>query len=427
MQSTAGDERIHVLAGPCQLLLSDKYGSEATWAFNLLKNLTRYCPVRVEAIVGHSDVTVIPEHVRIWSVSSRRSFSLSRQVRLRVATVQLGSKLLRTERIDIVHHMFPFGYRMGLNPLAILSRTAERPFVLGPIQLPQQFTSMGDAALVRSVSIDQASILLPWERLVTSSMASVLSALHKKTLDRSDALVFDSDRSRRIYETTYPGIFDSKIVKIIPMGVETDLFAFRAPPLDEKLTILTVGPLIERKGIRYLIEAMKVVKKAVSNCELVIAGEGPQRQELELLARRLGVEHETKFLGHADRRDLPAIYAGCQIYVQPSLSETIPSSIREAMSVGRPIIASAVGAVSELVVDGLNGVLVPSMDSAALAEHIVRVGTSDRLAQAMGQQSRSITERALDYRILAKEWFRLYQQLLQHGSSSADSSPLLQR
>jgi glycosyltransferase involved in cell wall biosynthesis len=307
--------------------------------------------------------------------------------------------------------MFPFGYGVGFSPLAVLSSMDLSPFVLGPVQLPQQFATVEDAAFVHSSSLGSAEIAQALESRLVRWIKPVLGTLHRKTLSRADVVVFDSQRSKRLYGTAIPSVSLGKTAEVIPMGVESDLFAYRAPPETQKLGLLTVGPLIERKGIRFLIEAMRIVSARVPHCELLVAGDGPLRTSLEQLTRDLELDGAVKFLGHIGRNALPRIYERCSIYIQPSLSETSPSSIREAMAVGRPVIATDVGAVSELVQDGYNGFLVDPRDPLALAERIVELSSQPRLVREMGSNSRSVVENAFDYQLIVQKWYELYRNL----------------
>lgn len=128
---------------------------------------------------------------------------------------------------------------------------------------------------------------------------------------------------------------------------------------------------IEQKGLRYLIEAAPEVLRRAPEVRFVVAGDGPLRGELERMAAAAGLGGKMIFPGY--RSDVPELISSFDAYVLPSLWEGLPLALLEALALGKPIVASRVGGVPEIVEHGVDGFLVPSRDVAALAEHLVRV------------------------------------------------------
>jgi len=156
--------------------------------------------------------------------------------------------------------------------------------------------------------------------------------------------------------------------------------------LAEGPTILEVARLAEVKGQRTLLEALPELEAAA-----VLVGEdlersGEYRRELEELGHRLGVAERVVFAGRRD--DVPGLLAGCDVVCLPSTAEGLPLVLLEAMGQGKPIVASAVGGVPELVLDGETGVLVPPGDARALAAALHRVLDEPELARRLGEAGR---------------------------------------
>ncbi len=128
---------------------------------------------------------------------------------------------------------------------------------------------------------------------------------------------------------------------------------------------VSVGQLETMKGHRFLVEAWPAVREAIPDAVLAIVGDGPCRRSLEEDARRLGVADSVRFLGF--RAPADPFFSACDVLVQPSLTEGLPNAVLEAMTAGRAVVASRVGGVPELVVDGETGLLVPPGDAPALA------------------------------------------------------------
>jgi glycosyltransferase involved in cell wall biosynthesis len=147
---------------------------------------------------------------------------------------------------------------------------------------------------------------------------------------------------------------------LLPLNNETNVN-------EEKRQIVSVARLIPIKGMSYLIRAMTHLKEG----SLVIIGDGPERKKLELLSRRLGLRDRVFFSGWvSDRSKISTYLSQATVFVLPSLSEGLPRVLVEAMACGLPVIATDVGGVPEVVVDGINGLLVPPRDEKALAKAI---------------------------------------------------------
>lgn len=145
-------------------------------------------------------------------------------------------------------------------------------------------------------------------------------------------------------------------------------------------TIVSVGSLTERKGHRYLVEAISQVVEHFPKVRLQIIGEGPLRTTLNQLIMTLGLQSNVELLGF--RSNVGAHLRACDLYVHPSIHEPFGIAILEAMAAGKCVVASAVEGVPEIVVDGRTGVLVPASDIGELSRAINnriddRLGTED--------------------------------------------------
>jgi len=146
--------------------------------------------------------------------------------------------------------------------------------------------------------------------------------------------------------------------------------------------VVAVGQLETVKGHRFLVDAWPTVRRAHPAACLVLVGEGSARGALGEQARCLGVADSVVFVGFRSPAD--AFIAACDVLVQPSLTEGLPNAVLEAMAAGRPVIASRVGGVPELVVDGETGLLVPPADPDALARAIVALLDDPDLGARLG-------------------------------------------
>ena len=144
-----------------------------------------------------------------------------------------------------------------------------------------------------------------------------------------------------------------------------------------------VARLEPEKGHPTLLEAWPAVLRAVPDAYLLVVGEGSQRAALEELARSLRIAHRVVFTGRRD--DVPAVTAALDVAVLPSYREAQGLSVLEAMALSRPIVASNVGGIPEMITDGETGLLVPSHDAAALAAAISRLLVDHPFADMIGR------------------------------------------
>ena len=144
-----------------------------------------------------------------------------------------------------------------------------------------------------------------------------------------------------------------------------------------------VARLEPEKGHPTLLEAWPLVLRAVPDAYLLIVGEGSRREALEAQTRDLRIAHRVVFTGRRD--DVPAVTAALDVAVLPSYREAQGLSILEALALSRPVVASNVGGIPEMITDGVNGILVPPHDPDALAAATIRLLRDHPLADTLGR------------------------------------------
>ena len=174
--------------------------------------------------------------------------------------------------------------------------------------------------------------------------------------------------------------------------------------------MLFVARMVEKKGTRYLLEAMKGI-----DARILLAGDGPERAGLERLAGELGLDAE--FLGAKDRNELRVLYASCDVFAAPSVvaadgdKDGLPVVILEAMASGAPVIASDIAGIGEAVKDGENGILVPPKDVDALREALRTVLADPELRRRYSRRSLELA-RAFDYSTIAERYHQVLEQAM---------------
>jgi glycosyltransferase involved in cell wall biosynthesis len=183
-----------------------------------------------------------------------------------------------------------------------------------------------------------------------------------------------------------------------------DLRPFRvAVTRGEPPQIVSVGRFAYPKDYVTLVQGMASV---ASDFRATLVGEGPDRPAVANEVRRLGLEASVALVGA--RNDVPQLLAGADVFVLSSRSEGLPMSVLEAMAAGLPVVATDVGGVSELVLEGETGLLVPRGDTTALAQALERLLRDADLRRRMGATARARVEREFDLTSFQEAHVELY-------------------
>jgi glycosyltransferase involved in cell wall biosynthesis len=217
-------------------------------------------------------------------------------------------------------------------------------------------------------------------------------------------------------------------VAVVPYGV--DARAFQPDPAAGALVraelglapdtplLISVSRLVYKKGLTYLLEAFPQILAQHPNAVLVIAGYGDLREELERRAAELGLAASVRFPGQLERDRAAHYVAAADVYVVPSIRDQrgnidgLPNALLEGMGAGRPIVASRVAGIPDVITDEQHGLLAPERSPPALAAAISRLRRYRVLAERLGTAARRrvLEERTWD--IAAERFERAYKWAL---------------
>jgi glycosyltransferase involved in cell wall biosynthesis len=213
--------------------------------------------------------------------------------------------------------------------------------------------------------------------------------------------------------------YPESLVTTVPNGVEIPVSNPRPPlPRDLRLegdpAVLCVGRLCELKGQRDLLDAIARLRESHPRLRAVFAGTDPEGGAYEAFLRRradqLGLSERVIFAGHRD--DVPALLAATNMLVLPSHHEGMPMIILEAMANGRPVVATCVGGIPELIEDRVSGLLVPPGDVESLANAIARVLEDTQFAVDIAANARARATESFSAEPAAERVLALYADAL---------------
>lgn len=185
-------------------------------------------------------------------------------------------------------------------------------------------------------------------------------------------------------------------------------------PLDKKI-ILFFGSLTPRKGPQILLSAMKSVLRRHPDAYLVLSGNGSLKENLIATATKNSLKDSVIFTGYVPENLKPSYYRAADIFVLPSFSEAFPLTLLEAGAAGLPIIATDVGGVSDILHDGINGVITKTGDPEDLADKIVSLLDDDELREKLGKKGQMLAEQ-YSWEKVAEETEKVYLDLIRRGN-----------
>jgi glycosyltransferase involved in cell wall biosynthesis len=178
------------------------------------------------------------------------------------------------------------------------------------------------------------------------------------------------------------------------------------------------GRFVPKKGVDVLLEAMTRVVVELPEARLLVAGDGPERGEIEAAVRRLGLSASVELLGHRPRHELDALLAGAWVQALPSRwEEPFGNAAAEAMMRGTAVVASATGGVTEFMEHGVTGFLVRPNDSAELSETLLGVLRDRALAEQLGANARVKALAELSEDRMVERFLALYEELVEASAT----------
>lgn len=203
-------------------------------------------------------------------------------------------------------------------------------------------------------------------------------------------------------------------VRVIPHPVAPQQFSVSADYAAPR--VLCVGSLVPVKGVDIVLSAF--ASCTVPGAELVIAGDGPERMNLESRARELGISNRVRFVGFLDRAALAAEFARARVFVMASRMDTSPNALTEAHAAALPVIATRAGGIPEMVDDGRDGLLVNVDDHAALARGMNELLPDAARCRAMGAAGKEKVRALNDPARIAVAWRSLLDEVATRSTES---------
>lgn len=256
-------------------------------------------------------------------------------------------------------------------------------------------------------------------------------------LQNSDRIVCGSSLQGQVANDF--GLSCDKMVEIIPAGIDPaqfDTSYMNKPPAgpvgDEgasswKKTVLYAGRLTAENGVQVLVAAIARLRDDGLDAELVIAGEGPYREDLMEQIYDMRLQRNIHFVGSVDNAMLVTLYRLSDAVAVPSLHALSATAVLEAMASASPVVASDVKDITDIIEDGVTGLKVKPGDSSALAKSLRRVLEDDSLAESLRKNARQAVAERYSWALVSGRTMEVYQGLVSSGRQLVRAGPVRDR
>jgi glycosyltransferase involved in cell wall biosynthesis len=261
----------------------------------------------------------------------------------------------------------------------------------------------GVAAIVRADLTPPEPPIGRRERLALRLKDALVNRVVVGAMDNVEAFAIHMDRSRGRMTVIHTGI---ELARFTPGA---DRFETRAALgyRNDETVIGTLSRLDDtRKGLEYFLDMAARVVPTFPNARFLIVGEGILRPSLEARAQELGVRDWVTFTGW--RSDIPQQLAAMDVFVMPSLFEGGPTSVLEAMAMSRPVVATRVGMVPEVIEDGVTGLVVPPGDTLALVRAVTTLLSDAVLREQLATSARARAESSFSIETMVQHYLEVF-------------------
>jgi len=293
--------------------------------------------------------------------------------------------LIKTYNIDIAH----------------LHGTIGGVFLLKKLDIPVIYTSYHTyVQQYRNLKNQRCKWILRW----------VLSLLEKRSYKLADKIIAISNGTKQAIIIAYKIHFQK--VEVIPCGVNFGKFHKENSIKKIKNSLLFVGRLEERKGIKFLIETIPLVVNKRPDIKLSIVGKGKLLKKLKCFVRKNNLKENIKFLGFVSDENLLKRYNEAELVIVPSVFEGFGITTIEAMACGTPVIATNVDGIRDNIKNNENGILVEYGSKNELATQIIRLLNNTQLRKKIAEKGLKTVQNKFNLDEIAQKTFQIYNQFL---------------
>ena len=369
-------------------LLPDRLGGAEVHAVELIRRLAKQGHT-FDVFVGDSTeiASTLPVNVTVHPVRYPKIPNLC-GISYIVVSPNHIKKILRGKKVDLLwaKQVFPQGV-----VAALLAGYLKKPLYMtaqNPLDYEEELVLKGP---------------IPFKHLWPKALRPLVSFALRKADVVACVSQYSKEQAKKL---------GARRTVIIPNGVDTIKFKVKSENLKmrKKIRIITTSSLIPRNGLDTLIDAVALLPKRF-DWGLVIAGDGPEEDNLKLQMKKYKLEKKIKLLGRVENRKIPTLLASADLFVRLARKEGFCVSFLEAMAAGVPIIATSIGGIPDFVIDGKTGMLVAPDHPYEAAQSMKRVLEDPELRGRLTRNARTLVKNRYNWDRIADEVKEVFRTL----------------
>ena len=308
------------------------------------------------------------------------------------------------DEVKIIHHCEKFQVGKGYNLIPILSDLKDKTFLIGPIELPHKVFK--DDFLAGSEGFERGFKKIIHKNKNISNR--VFSFLFKKTIEHADKVIVPDEEVKK----TLSNYISPSKIEIINYGVDLSIYRKYKYETDENnYDVVYAGGALERKGMKYLLEAIPSIKKHFPEVKLHLRTTGYKVEEYKKIIKELGISENVAFYDKLEIDKYLQLLSKSRLLCLPTLSEGYGWTILDAMCLGVPVVTTTECRCNELFKNGKIGIRVKPEDSEGLADAILKLFNDFELCKKFSENGLKKREK-FDYGKIIPKYVRLYEKYI---------------
>ena len=346
-----------------------------------------------------------PPHggVPLWTERVLRE--ANRQTNLELRVVDIAPRWRAIHDLGVAKRIIGGAVQFVVNYVVFLRALRNRPDVVH-LTTPGSLAGMRDIAMCATARLFRVPVVyhIRFGRVPEIASRRTLEwRVLAKAMQASSVVMAITTDSAEAIERCLPGVR----VEYVPNPIDQSVLPTPASDDSSRKTALFLGWVLPTKGVEELVGAWSAVDP--DDWELLIAGPGDVGYQQRLIEQYN--PRNLRFLGELEHTKAMDLMARCDVFVLPSYTEGFPNAVLEAMALGRPIIATSVGAVPDMLSDGC-GLLIPPRDAGKLQEALVRLFHDHSLRWQMGERARAKAQSDYSMNVVFARYQRIWESLI---------------
>ena len=308
------------------------------------------------------------------------------------------------DEVKIIHHCEKFQVGKGCNLIPILSNINDKTFIIGPIEVPHKVFKTD--FLIGTQGINRFSNTILYHN--KENLLKLFKYLFIKTIEPADKIIVPNEMTKK----TLSKYIENDKIEIINFGVDLSIYRKYEYEADENnYDIVYAGGALERKGVKYLLEAIPLIKKHFPEVKLHLRTDGYKVKEYNKIIKDIDISKNVIFYGRLEKDEYLELLSKCKLVCLPTLSDSYCYIVLDAVCLGVPVVATTECKCDDLFENGEIGIQVEPRSSEQLADAILKLFDDFELCKKFSENGLKKREK-FDYEKITPKYLELYEKYI---------------